>query len=132
MEYFVNNSHKNRIEIAGFVRQALRNRPATNSLIGSWSEVSEEDGKTNWDDIIFRLSQIEGCKKIIKTISNGEEFILFLCEDTSTKNIRKINKEYSKLLDDIDVYFGLLVLNESEFECWKDNDNNIVYWENNA
>lgn len=35
MEYFVNNSHKNRIEIAGFVRQALRNRPATNSLIGS-------------------------------------------------------------------------------------------------
>lgn len=128
MEFYGHNSHIDTINgVNEFIDRIVNS--TTKSDIGSWYNMSCLNAKSPWNYIYQELAKLDSCKKIIKTKNRDEDIILFISEDISTKNIMKVNKIYSLILDNVNIFFELQVINEEELKKYSNTEKEVL-WEN--
>lgn len=82
-----------------------------------------------WTEVVKEISKLKGCRKILKTKISGEESIVFISNETSTKFISQINDEYFNVMEKVDFFFNFMILTEEEFIKLNCNDVEM-FWEN--
>lgn len=128
MECFGNNINIDRVSLNNFVTNILQNKVRPGS-VGSWSNVKEDITQEKWNNIVIELSRIEGCDKLVKVFSQGEDTILFVTTENTTKYFKYVNQKYLDTMEKEDIFYNLVILDTEELESWISNTNSITYWE---
>lgn len=128
MEFFEHNSHIDTIGVSELINSIINKAPKSETR--SWYTVFDADTKEIWGYITKKLSVLESCKKLIKKRNRDEDIILFISDDISTKNIMRVNNQYAEILDEVDIFFELKVINEEEFKKYRECLDNELLWEN--
>lgn len=113
------------IGLKKFVNKIINSKTSIVEPMEGWYVMS----KSIWENISKELSNIENCEAIIKSQNRDGDIIYFITEDISTKNIMKINQKYSEILDEVEEYFEIQVINKNEFSKYENNKYNNKLWE---